>query len=222
MLFKILTKCNKYKNNPRLRVRPLRRPDLIQACKSSYSLFFFQVNYWPNLQTTSTTDTTSVWRTLSITWPQRTGRRPKTSSTREFSPFYSQSPALSRNQCSVPSARCQNRVTSSASCTPLRSTKATARPTPCTSRARRDTSPGTARREARASPTQRCLWPRTRSSTVDICHQCRDSITITSTLSATHMQTRLVCTARNTPCESLSLELIYIFVNYGNICIFCK
>lgn len=161
----------------------------------------FQGNYWPNLQTTSTTDTTSVWRTLCITWPQRTGQKPKTSSTHEFSPFYSPSRASSRSQCSAPSARCRNRPTTSASCTPPRSTKATARRTPCTSRARRDTSPGTARREARASATQRCLYPRTRSSTLDICHQCRDSITITSTLSATHTQTRSVCTARSTPCR---------------------
>lgn len=159
------------------------------------------MNYWPNLQTTSTTDTTSAWRTLSITWPRRTGRKPKTSSTREFSPFYSQSPALSRSQCSAQSARYQNRRTTSASCTPLQSTKATARPTRCTRRARRDTSHGTALREARASPTPRCLCPRTRSNTEDICHQYRDSITITSTSSVTHMQTRLVCIARSTPCK---------------------
>lgn len=169
---------------------------VIAACFDS-----FQANCWLSLPTTSTTDTTSVWRTWCTTWPQRTGPKPKTSSTRGSSPSYSPSPAWSPSPCSAPSARCQNRPTTWASCTPLRSTKATVPLTPCTSRVHRDTSPGTARRAARASRTRQCLCLRTRSSTVDTCHRCRDSITTISTSSATHTPTRLVCTVRNTPCK---------------------
>lgn len=188
----------------------------------------FQVNCWPSSQTTSTTATTSAWRTWCTTWPRRTGLKPKTSSTHGSSPSYSPSPVWSQSPCSAPSAQCRNRPTTSASCTPPRSTKATARLTPCTSRVRRDTSPGTARRAARASGTQRCLCPPTRSSTVDTCHRCRDSITTTSTSSVTRTQTRSVCTVRSTPCKYFCYVLllmflfIYLWMMENKSCTWCK
>lgn len=185
-----------------LRIRPQapRYARLSQGCNRSF-LWFIQANCWLSSQTTFTTDITSAWRTWCTTWPRRTELKPKTSSTHGYSLSYSPSPVWSPSPCSAPSARCQNRLTTSASCTPPRSTKATARLTQCISRVHRDTSPGTARPAALGSPTQLCLCLRTRSSTADTCHRCRDSITTISTSSVTRTQTRLVCTVRNTPCK---------------------
>lgn len=161
----------------------------------------FQVNCWLSLQTTFTTDTTSAWKTWCTTWPQRTGRKPKTSSTLGYSPSCSPNLVPSPSLCLAQWAWCQSRLTTSASCTPPRSTKATVPLSPCTSRAHRDTSPGTARPAAPGSPTRRCHCLRTRSSTADICHRCRDSITTTLTSSGTRTRTRSVCTVRSMPCE---------------------
>lgn len=161
----------------------------------------FQESCWPSLQITFTTDTTSAWKTWCTTWPQRTGQKPKTSSTRGYSPSCSPNHAPSQSRCLALWAPCRSRATTSASCIHPQSTKATVPPSPCTSRAHRDTSPGTARRAAPASPTPRCRCPRTRSSTADTCRQYRDWITTTSTSSDTRTPTRSACTAPNTPCE---------------------
>lgn len=177
-------------------------PSLRTLSSNRWCLFHsLQVNYWLSLLTTSTTDTTSAWRTWCTIWPLKTGLKPKTSSTRGSSPSYSLNPVWSPTPCSAPSPRCQSRLTSSASCTPLRSTRATARLTRCTSRVHRDTSPGTPRPAARACRTRQCLSLRTHSRTADTCRPCRDSITTISTSSVTRTQTLLVCTARSTPCK---------------------
>lgn len=140
-----------------------------------------QASCWLSLQTTSTTDTMSAWRTWCTTWPRRTELKPRTSSTRGFSLSYSPSPAQSPSPCSAPLARCPTHPTSLASCTPPQSTKATAPRTHCTSRAHPDTFHGTAPAAVRASTTRQCRSLRTRSNTEDTCHRCRDSITIIST-----------------------------------------
>lgn len=175
-------------------------------------LVSLQVNFWPSLRTTFTTDTTSAWRTWSTIWPQRTERKPKTSSTHGSSPSYSPSLVLWPSQCSALSPQCQNHPSTWASCTPLRSTRTTAPQTPCTSRVQRDTSPGTARPAARACPTPRCLCLRTRSRTVDTCHRCRDWIITISTLSVTRIQTPSVCTVRNTPCKYHRFFKVFLFI----------
>lgn len=169
-----------------------------------------QVNCWLSSPTTSTTDTTSAWRTWCTIWPQRTGPKPKTSSTHGSSRSYSPSREWSPTPCLARWARCPNRLTTSASCTPLLSTKVTVPLTPSTNRVRQVTSPGTARPAARASRIQRCLSPRTHSSTVDICHRCRDSITTISTSSVTRTQTRSVCTVRNMPCKYLCHVFVFL------------
>lgn len=161
----------------------------------------FQANYLLSLQTISTTDTTNVWRTWCTTWPQRTELKPKTSSTHGSSPSYSPSPVWSPSLFSAPSAPCLNPLTTSASCTPLRNTKATVLLSPCTSRVHRDTSRGTVRPGARASRTHLCPFLHTHNSTVDTCHRFRDSIITISTSLVTHTQIRLVYTVLNTPCK---------------------